>query len=181
MRNSLISNNKPEAAGIPKEILKLRWTHMEEMRVQKILLCREERKQVFDDEQNDRIEYVPSEGCFRSTDYVSLKNQVIHSRAFSAKERGIPYEQASSLSQADKDSIERLVHKQETELRQKRNELLIQEKHKLKAEEFHQKSAEKSEKRERMLSSKQRVKDRKQKQSEEWRRKGTQDSDLKSK
>ena len=46
-----ISNKKPESKGVPNELLKLRWTHFEEVRVDKILQCREERRYILQEEQ----------------------------------------------------------------------------------------------------------------------------------
>lgn len=59
--------------GVPSEILKIRWTHFEEKRVEKILLARQEREQVILEERDGKIAYDPEEGCFRSTNYEILK------------------------------------------------------------------------------------------------------------
>ena len=35
---------QPDAVGIPHEILKIRWNHMEEKRIEKMLMAREEKQ-----------------------------------------------------------------------------------------------------------------------------------------
>lgn len=67
-----------DARGVPNEILKLRWTHFEEKRVEKILICRQERKRIIEEG-----------GMFESsTHHVNIEapmSSSMHSRVMSAK------------------------------------------------------------------------------------------------
>jgi hypothetical protein len=52
----------PESRGVPSDILKIRWTHLEEKRVEKILLARHERQKVVQEEKQGKIVYDYEEG-----------------------------------------------------------------------------------------------------------------------
>ena len=103
---------RSDAKGVPNDILRLRWTHYEERRAEKLLICRRERQRIMQEygETNPEFIHISNDAPVGNS----------HLRVMSAKpSKHITLDGDSEMIRKEREALERIKRKQQKEIDQK--------------------------------------------------------------